>query len=236
MSDSLNDPIGQAILDYNESKKSVDIIVESDICDDDIIPSEYFFRSFNEMPKIEQEALKRCTGKTLDIGAAAGTHAKYLKKNGIDVTCIEISSKSVDFLKSQKITAERINFFDIEGQEYNTLLMLMNGIGIAGKLSNLEYTLIKAKSLLVSGGKLLCDSSDLKFLYEDDKGAMWVDLNTAYYGDFKFNMTYKEHSSGWFDWLYVDFKNFEKIALKVGFSVEKIIDIDDQYLVELIKK
>ena len=35
---------------------------------------------------------------------------------------------------------------------------------------------------------------------------------------------------------FIDFKNFEKIALKVGFSVEKIIDIDDQYLVELIKK
>ena len=235
MSSSLNDPIGQAILDYDQTNKSIDIIVESDICEDDIIPSEYFFRSFNEMPKIEQEALKRCAGKTLDVGAAAGTHANYLKKKGIDVTCIDISAKSVDFLKSQNYSAERINFFDIEGKEYDTLLMLMNGIGIAGKLSNLEYTLIKAKSLLVSGGKLLCDSSDIKFLYEDDKGAMWVDLNTAYYGDFKFNMTYKEHTSGWFDWLYVDFKNFEKIALKVGFSVEKIIDIDDQYLVELIK-
>ena len=165
MSSSLNDPIGQAILDYDQTNKSIDIIVESDICEDDIIPSEYFFRSFKEMPKIEQEALERCTGKTLDVGAAAGTHANHLKKKGIDVTCIDISAKSVDFLKSQNYSAERINFFDIEGKEYDTLLMLMNGIGIAGKLSNLEYTLIKAKSLLVSGGKILCDSSDIKFLY-----------------------------------------------------------------------
>ena len=38
------DPIGQAIQDYAKNKKPFDIIVSSDLCDDDIIPIEVLFR------------------------------------------------------------------------------------------------------------------------------------------------------------------------------------------------
>ena len=49
-------------------------------------------------------------------------------------------------------------------------------------------------------------------------------------------MKYKNHETDWFDWLYVDFIKLNNIAKKVGFLVKKIIDHDNQYLVELIKK
>ena len=48
------DPVGAAILEYAEKKRPADIIVSSDICDDDIIPLEVLFRTFNDMPQIEQ--------------------------------------------------------------------------------------------------------------------------------------------------------------------------------------
>ncbi len=86
------------------------------------------------------------------------------------------------------------------------------------------------------GGKVLCDSSDIKYLYEDDEGGMWVDLNTTYYGNFKFQMKYKGHENEWFDWLYVDFDKMSETAERAGFLVNKIVDQDNQYLVELIKK
>lgn len=68
----------------------------------------------------------------------------------------------------------------------------MNGLGIAGTLANLEQTLLKAKSLLKPGGQILCDSSDVKFLYEEEDGSYWMDLNAQYYGEFKFKMSYKK--------------------------------------------
>ena len=66
----------------------------------------------------------------------------------------------------------------------------MNGIGIAKNLANLENTLLRAKGMLNENGKILCDSADIKYLYEDNDGGMWVDLNTTYYGNFKFQMTF----------------------------------------------
>ena len=233
MSTDKKDPMGQAIVDYAKSKVNKDIIVVSEICDDDVIPSEYLFRTYDEMPKIEQLALDRCTGKILDVGAGAGIHANYLLEKGADVSCIDISELSVNHLKEQKIRARQLNFFNLEEEQYDTLLFLMNGLGIAGKLSNLEFTLLKAKSHLAENGKILCDSSDIKYLYEDDEGGYWIDLNAGYYGDFRFQMLYDGHASDWFDWLYVDFETLKTTAEKVGFEVELIHEEDQHYLAEL---
>lgn len=231
-----NDPMGQAIIDFAKTGIDQDIIVSSDLCEDDVISSAYLFRSYEDMPKIEQVALERCSGKILDIGAGSGIHATYLKDQGHDVSCIDISPLSISHLKEDGLDARVMNFFDLKDEKYDTLLMLMNGIGIAGTLSNLEHTLLKAKSLLNEGGKILCDSSDIKYLYEDEEGGMWIDLNTIYYGNFKFQMKYGGHETEWFDWLYIDFDKMQETAERAGFSVNKVVDENDQYLVELIKK
>ena len=236
MSTDQKDPMGQAIVDYAQNKVNKDIIVVSEICDDDVIPSEYLFRAYDEMPKIEQLALDRCEGKILDVGAGAGIHAMYLMERGKDVSCIDISELSVNYLKDQKINARQLNFFNLEGEQYDTLLFLMNGLGIAGTLSNLEFTLLKAKTSLTNNGKILCDSSDIKYLYEDDEGGYWIDLNAGYYGDFRYQMRYESHTSDWFDWLYVDFETLKTTAEKVGFAVELIHEEDQQFLAELTVK
>ncbi len=232
----MKDPIGKAIQDFAATGKNTDIIVESDICEDDLIPSEYLFRSFEEMPRLEQIALEKCVGKTLDVGSAAGIHAKHLVKKGFDVECIDISPLSIDYLKKEGLSARCIDFFDLKNEKYDTVLMLMNGIGISGKLSNLEFTLLHAKSLLNKNGQIICDSSDVKFLFEDEEGGTWVDLNAAYYGNFKFIMKYEEHQSDEFNWLYVDFTTFKEKAENVGLTIEKIYDKNDQFLVILKEK
>lgn len=227
------DPIGLAIQEYDDLRRPEDIIVSSDVCDDDIIPLEVLFRSYEEMPEIEQEALNRAKGKVLDVGAGAGIHANVLTENGLKVSCIDISEGAVDFLKENGHDARHMNFFDLKDEKYDTILMLMNGIGIAGKLSNLEHTLSHAKSLLNPGGKLLCDSSDIRYLYEDEDGSMWVNLNTEYYGNFRFQMKYKREKGPWFDWLYVDFDNLFQAAKNVGLKAVRVMETDDHYLAEI---
>ena len=96
-----NDPMGQAILDFEKNGIDQDIIVSSDLCEDDVISSAYLFRSFEDMPQIEQTALSRSSGKILDIGAGAGIHASHLKDQGMDVSCIDISPRSIYYLKKK---------------------------------------------------------------------------------------------------------------------------------------
>ncbi len=233
MIEKKGDPVGAAILDYIKTRKPDDIIVSSDICEDDVIPVEVLFRNQIEMPDLELMALESCKGKVLDVGAGAGAHSKELIDRGLDVDSIEISDGAVEYMKSIGLNARKINFFDLKNDKYDTILMMMNGIGIAGKLSNLENTLLHAKSLLQPGGKILCDSSDIKYLYEDEDGALWVDLNSEYYGNFRFQMKFKKEKGPWFDWLYVDFDNLFNAAKNVGLKAKKIVDQDDHYLAEI---
>lgn len=233
MSQLCNDPVGQAILDFAQNDYDENIIVSSDICDDDVIPVAMLFRSYDEMPELEQVALSMCSGKILDIGAAAGVHATYLQNNGHEIEAIDISPGSVAHMQSKGIRARQQNFFELESGQYDTLLLLMNGLGIAGTLANLDATLIHAKKLVTAHGKIICDSTDIKYLYEDNNGGMWVDLSSEYYGDFHFQMRYKNHSSDWFDWLYVDFDHLKKAAERTGWRAEQRYLDDDHYLAEL---
>lgn len=227
------DPVGKAILEYAKTKKGEDIIVSSEICEDDIIPVEVLFRKETEMPELELLAMERVKGRVLDVGAGAGCHSLYLSELGYDVQAIDTSEGAVEFMKSMGTQARKQDFFKIHGEKYDTLLLMMNGIGVAGTLSNLEATLEHAKSLLNEDGKILCDSSDIKYLYEEEDGSLWVNLNTEYYGNFRFQMKYKKEIGPWFDWLYVDFDNLFQAAKKVGLKARKIYDKDDHYLAEI---
>ncbi len=230
-----NDPIGAAILDYARKRKSDEITVKSDICEDDFIPIELLFRSYDEMPDLEKKALKLCGVNVLDVGAGAGAHAHELLNLGKKVHCLDTSRGAVDYMQNTGLKAVKVDFFKFPSDpSYDSVLMLMNGIGIAGTLANLEHTLAHAKSFLKPGGKIICDSSDIKYLYEDEDGSMWIDLNTEYYGNFRFQMVYKQDKGEWFDWLYVDFDNLFQAAKNVGLKARLVCEENDAYLAELI--
>lgn len=231
-----NDPFGQAILDFAATGKSKKITVSSDLCDDDYIHSSYLFRSYKEMPNLEKIALQQCTGDVLDIGAGAGAHAIHLQSKGFNVTALEISKGACEYITSKNIPCVQERIQDYSGKQFDTLLLLMNGIGLAGKLENLEQFLLHLKSLLKPGGKILCDSTDIIYLYEEEDGSLWVDLNNEYYGNFRFQMSYKKQQTDWFDWLYVDFEHLQKCADDCGFATQLLFDEENQYLVELIVK
>ena len=230
----VSDPIGEAILDYAENRKPNDIIVSSELCEDDVIPLEVLFRTRKDMPELEVKALELCRGDILDVGAGAGMHCLELQKKGMNVFAIESSPGASEHLKNSNIPVENVNFENFSPSvKYDTILMLMNGIGIAGTLGQLKATLLHAKSLLKPGGQLLCDSSDIRYLYEDDDGALWMNLNAEYYGNFRFQMHYKKTSGPWFDWLYVDYDSLHIIANKVGFSCKRVSEQENHFLAQL---
>jgi len=234
--DPTGDPIGQAILDYAKTKKPFDIIVSSDLCDDDIIPIEVLFRSEKDMPELELEALSLCKGKVLDIGAGAGVHSLVLQDYGLEVSPIDLSAGAVTYMKTLGLNAKQLDFYSLNTkQKYNTILSLMNGFGLAQRLSKLPAFLKHAYELLEPGGCLIADSTDVKYLYEDEDGAVWLDLNAEYYGNFKFQMHYKKISGPTFEWLYVDYDTLHQQATEIGFKCRRACTYEDHYLAVLQK-
>jgi hypothetical protein len=217
------DPLGHAVKDYFENDISRDILVESDIAENDTTSSKYFFRSYDEMPILEQLALKKCNGKVLDVGAAAGSHSLYLQEQGLEPTALEISKLCCDVMKERGIRKVfAVNYFKYNTEKYDTLLFLMNGIGIAGTLSGLEELLINAAKLLNPGGKLIFDSSDIDYMYYDEDGSKLINLNSNYYGELSYKMKYSSIIGNPFRWLFIDFNTLIPIAGKLGFKADLI--------------
>ena len=218
------DPMGAAIADYFTKGRAAKLRVFSSQFDEDEIPAEQLFRTFDEMPVLEQEALRRATGKILDCGAGSGCHALALQDMGKQVEAIDISPLSVETMQKRGVCqAYCVNLFDEHYlQKFDTILMLMNGSGIIGKLENMGTFFTKMKQLLNPGGCIYMDSSDLRYLFEDEDGSFLVDLAAGYYGEIDFRMQYKQVKGEPFDWLYVDFQTLSFYAAENGFKAELV--------------
>ena len=218
------DPMGAAIADYFTKGRAAKLRVFSSQFDEDEIPAEQLFRTFDEMPVLEQEALRRATGKILDCGAGSGCHALALQDMGKQVEAIDISPLSIETMQKRGVRqAYCVNLFDEHYlQKFDTILMLMNGSGIIGKLENMSTFFAKMKQLLNPGGCIYMDSSDLRYLFEDEDGSFLIDLAGGYYGEIDFRMQYKQVKGEPFDWLYVDFQTLSFYAAENGFKAELV--------------
>ena len=216
------DPMGAAIRDYFRQGKSAQLKVLSSLFDDDEMPVAHLFRSYHEMPPLEQRALNEARGKVLDVGAGAGCHALALQERGLDVTAVDISPLSCETMKERGVAnVECVNIFNQRFQErFDTLLLLMNGTGIAGKLSRLPQLLSRLKQLMNPGAQILIDSSDLRYVYEDENGVLDVDLDGAYYGEVDYQMTYRNIIGKSFDWLYADSVVLAECCRQCGLKCE----------------
>lgn len=217
--------MGSAIYDYHKSGKASVLVVHSSMFEDDEIPVETLFRSFDEMPVLEKIALKAASGRILDVGAGSGCHSLALAHMGKEVVAIDISPLSVEVMKERGVDARTINLYD-EGfkEKFDTVLMLMNGTGIIGNFDNMPAFFTRMKQLLNPGGSIILDSSDLRYLFEEEDGSLMIDLADDYYGLLDYQMEYDGVLGEPFDWLYVDFNTLAYYAEENGFNIELLAE------------
>lgn len=233
----MKDLMGRAILDYQTGNQPAEIITETNISEKDEMDVAYLFRPFKEMPAIEQKALQLAKGKILDIGCGAGSHSLYLQKKGYDVTAIDISANAIEACRLRGIrNVQAVDFMMVQEQKFDTLLLLMNGTGICGKLGNLSKFLKKLASLLNDGGQILIDSSDIIYMFdEDEDGGHWIPSD-GYYGELTFRIYYKGEAEEPFDWLYLDYNTLQNAAHTNGLQCELVMEGNHyDYLARLYK-
>jgi len=222
----MKDLFGKAILDYQTNNAPEDLITETSISEPDEMRVAYLFRDFKEMPKLEQKALQLAKGKILDVGCGAGSHALYLQEKGLDVTAIDISENAIKACELRGVQNCKIsNVLDLDASEkFDTILLLMNGTGIFGKMNQISKFLQQLKSLLKEGGQILIDSSDLIYMYDQDEdGAYEVPAN-GYYGELTFTVHYKGETETAFPWLYLDYNTLQNAAHANGLNCELVLE------------
>jgi SAM-dependent methyltransferase len=220
----MKDLFGKALLDYQNGKYSEDIITSTNISDEDELPLPYLFRYFKTMPKLEQKALKLAKGNILDVGCGAGSHSLYLQKKGFKVKAIDISLGAVEVAKQRGVLNTEVKAALDETETFDTILLLMNGTGIFQEMSQVSKHLTHLKSLLKPNGQILIDSSDIKYMYEDEDGGVWIDTNANYYGELDYFMSYKGEEETPMKWLYLDFNTLKLACETVGLKCELILE------------
>ncbi|WP_279148707.1 class I SAM-dependent methyltransferase [Segatella bryantii] len=233
---SKTDAMGRAIAEYNNTHKAGKLRVFSPMFDEDEIPVEWLFRTYGEMPKWEQQALDRAQGRILDVGAASGCHSLVLQEQGKNVVAIDISPLSVEVMVQRGVKhAIEQDFFAVT-EQYDTILMLMNGIGIVGTIDQLPDFFEHLKRILAPGGQLLCDSSDISYIFEDEDGFIEYPEDSNYFGELTYRMQYKDTVGEPFPWLYIDAQTLGDAAVKAGFDFEVLAEGDHyEYLARITR-
>ena len=234
ITDPHKDPFGKAALAYYHGAHNAQIQVYSDLAVEDMIPAAYLFRTYQQMPIWEQKALDLCEGRVLDLGAGVGSHSLFLQNLGHEVVSLDISPGLIQVMQERKVCAPlHVDMWEYGGETFDTLLLMMNGIGIVGDLKGLNRFLQMARKWLNPGGQILLDSSDIRYLYEDED-TFYPFPTDKYYGIIRYQMAYQDSQSDPFDWLYVDLDRLKKHTNLFGYEAKEIVQGDHfEYLVRL---
>lgn len=223
----MKDLFGKAILDYQTNNSPEDLVTETSISEADEMPVSYLFRTYNEMPELEQKALQLAKGSVLDVGCGAGSHTLALQnERKLDVTAIDISENAVKACQLRGIENVKVaNILDLDVKnKFDTILLLMNGTGIFGTLNETAKYLQKLKSLLNEGGQILIDSSDLIYMYDQDEDGAYCIPAEGYYGELTFTVQYKGETEDTFPWLYLDYNTLQNAAIANGLKCELVLE------------
>lgn len=228
------DIFGEALKDYYHNNNEHKLWLYNSYGEPEEMPVEVFFRDEADMPEFELLALAECRGSILDIGAGSGCHSLLLQELKNDVTALELSPSACTIMAERGIqniiNQDIFSFSPIKS--YDTLLMLMNGIGVCGNYATLPSYLLHLKSMLKPDGKIIFDSSDISYLYDGTERHSGKEQ-----GEVSYCYEYKKNKGAWFDWLYVAPQHMEQFASQAGLSFNLVYqDEQDQYLAILTQK
>jgi len=225
------EPMGRAFLSYLDGNRQ-EVIVNKSVFGSYEVPVSIYFRDVDELPEAERYALELCRGTILDIGGGSGCHSLILKEDGADVTAMDISPLNVEAMKRQGLQKViRADIFDYQDQKFDTLLMLMNGIRLAGDLPGLERFLLHAHKLIRPGGQIIFDSTDMSVEIPD---AAIKNKEEDYFGTVRYTMQWRKLEGRPFKWLYVAPVPLRMACKKTGWEMQIVFeDQDGHFLARL---
>jgi SAM-dependent methyltransferase len=215
-------PLGRALIDYHRGARRSHFVVHSDLWDDEPTPVEDYYRPGHlPIPELELRALTLCRGRVLDLGAGAGRHALELQARGLDVTAIDVCPDAVAVMRDRGVRDARCGDLDtIEGERFDTILLLMHGIGLVGTLSGLAAFLEQAQEIIADDGQIVCDSADLTIIVPSlyESGGSPIPGTERYPGEVEFRLTYGQLEGQPYPWLFVDPRTLGRFAKAAGFD------------------
>lgn len=231
-------PLGAALLTYHRGNPDAVLRVESDVFDTETVPVDHYYRPDDKpLPQLEMEALARAAGTVLDVGAGAGRHATDLQDRGHRVTALDISADAVRVMRDRGVRCPVLgDVFRSDLGTYDTVLLMMNGIGVAGNLDGLTRLLRRLTTCLNPGGRIIADAASLEPEFE--LGLIRASSGRAFgdptRGEVAFRLGFGKLVGSWYPWIFPGRSDLERLAVGAGLEMDVIAEgARGTYLVEM---
>ncbi len=215
-------PLGAALLAYHNGRHDAVLRVDSDVFDSEKVAVRLYYRPDEDpLSDLDLRALDRCTGRVLDAGAGAGRHALDLQCRGLEVTALDVSTNAVRVMQDRGISNVRQgDIYTSDLGSYDTILLLMNGIGLAGGPEGLERLFDRFRRLLRPGGRVIFDAAGLDAAVRKDEFEELTDLaiGRPRLGEVFFRLTFDDLEGSWYPWLFPTPTMMTEAARAAGFE------------------
>lgn len=231
-------PYAEALSDHHAGAEDVRLRLWSSLGEDDEIPASVFFRSSDDLFPFEVHALELCHGSVLDLGAGTGVHSLELQRRGFDVTTVELVPELVEIQRARGVRrAIQGDLATWAGERFDTVLLLMNGIGPTRTLRGLERFLVHARALAAPGGQILFDSGEAQVEGPVDPAdaARWPPTDDGYAGEAWIELGYGGRRGPPFRELYADAEAAAERASRTGWSFSVAFEGEGSYLARLAR-
>ncbi len=228
-------PHGLALRGFFLGDSESRVIVRDGEGEVEVVPVRIFFRDRGSFSALEEAALDLCRGRVLDVGGGAGCHSLDLQARGFSVCAIDVAPEAVDVMRMRGVKqAYCADIFAFQAEPFDTLLMLMNGIGIVGNLGRLRRFLREVPRLLQPGGQILLDSYDPGWPEDGGDASTVPGHSGGYLGEMRFQLEYQGRRGPFYEWLFVDLPTLRRHAEAEGWSCEGIWhEAEGHYLARL---
>ncbi len=205
------------------------LTIHTDVAEPEEQAVRVFFRTPAEMPPVEWGALSATRGRVLDLGAGVGAHTLELLDRGLEVVAAEPLPTAAEILEERGAPDVRRGGVEalLPGERFDTVLLLMNGAGLAGSLAGVSALLDGLRAHLAPGGQVLMDSTDPRD---------WEDSGDGRYpGEIHYQLEFEGEKGPPFPFLYVDAETLTGLAAEVGWKMAVLVEeADGRYLARLM--
>lgn len=213
---------GSALLDYFEGRRDAMLVAVREDGRRVNQPASIYFDDMSTFSDLDRIVLDHCKGEVLDVGGGAGRHSLVLQRMGFSVRSIDISPQAVDVMKRQGVRrAELRALNNTQIQSYDTILMLMNGIGIVETLCGLQRFLAWSAFELQPDSQILLDSWDFRQSTETIDRIYFRRPLCAniYSGETSYKLEYRGETGAQIPWLFIDEDTLGICAKRNGFDL-----------------
>lgn len=225
--------MAKAIVAYAGGDRAAVLNVHADEGEADPLPIALFFRSPEELRDVDLAALDRAKGRVLDVGAGVGSVALALQEGGSRVTAVEVIPEAADIMAKRGVADVREGRVEELPPEpaFDTILVLMNGIAMAGSLGRVPNFLRCLGRLMREGGQILLDSTDLLGTGSSDvdRGvglpSGW--LEGEYPGELHYQLEFQGERGAPFPQVFLDPPTLSFLAEAEGLETEVVWEGED---------